>query len=318
MPEWYFQKANDGQQQGPVNTAQLRGLAKTGKLQPEDMIWRKGLAHWVKASKAKDLEFGPPPNEFGYDIAKPKFDERIEVKCLHCGRFSSFPAESGGMVGNCAVCDTLLSLPSLKHYRHEKNRQQKESCCLMVVFAVIGMFFLVLFVGLYIRYLNTTPLEFAKTLAVGAHSDGIDIMEKLSGKVIKVHASLVAHDEDKGLYLFQIEYHFYYDEEDVSRGYVESRSHVSYILVESNGTGRANKAKIIYDGDSKPPGWENREAKSGFNCEVRGICFTGVGNESTPFKITKERFFQNILTFPEERLSGQTLEKSHDFGLTCF
>ena len=53
MTDWYFRK--DGKKCGPVNTASLKKLARTGNLQPSDMIWRTGLSKWVPASKAKGL-----------------------------------------------------------------------------------------------------------------------------------------------------------------------------------------------------------------------------------------------------------------------
>ena len=53
MTDWYFRK--DGKKCGPFNTTSLKKLARTGNLQPSDMIWRKGLSKWVPASKAKGL-----------------------------------------------------------------------------------------------------------------------------------------------------------------------------------------------------------------------------------------------------------------------
>ncbi len=57
MADWYWMK--DGQKHGPVDTAHLEQLARAGRLQPSDMIWRDGLPSWVPASKAKGLFDGP-------------------------------------------------------------------------------------------------------------------------------------------------------------------------------------------------------------------------------------------------------------------
>ena len=50
---WKYQI--DGQEHGPLDTKQLRQLARTGKLRPTDLIWREGLKGWVPAGKAKGL-----------------------------------------------------------------------------------------------------------------------------------------------------------------------------------------------------------------------------------------------------------------------
>jgi hypothetical protein len=51
--EWYY--TTQGQQCGPVSTAELKQLAVAQQLQPSDLVWREGLAKWVPASSAKGL-----------------------------------------------------------------------------------------------------------------------------------------------------------------------------------------------------------------------------------------------------------------------
>jgi len=53
MAEWYWMK--DGAKHGPVDTAHLKQLARTGRIEPTDSIWRDGLPDWVPAGKAKGL-----------------------------------------------------------------------------------------------------------------------------------------------------------------------------------------------------------------------------------------------------------------------
>jgi len=48
---WYVRKGI--KKLGPFSNAEMRGLANSGKLVPEDMIWKDGLDGWVKASKLK-------------------------------------------------------------------------------------------------------------------------------------------------------------------------------------------------------------------------------------------------------------------------
>jgi len=51
--QWYF--AENGQQQGPVNSAQLAQLAASGRVQPNSLVWREGLPQWIPASSLKGL-----------------------------------------------------------------------------------------------------------------------------------------------------------------------------------------------------------------------------------------------------------------------
>ena len=51
--EWHYSKG--GQQHGSITEEQLRGLAVSGQLQPADLVWRKGLADWQKATLVEGL-----------------------------------------------------------------------------------------------------------------------------------------------------------------------------------------------------------------------------------------------------------------------
>ncbi|MBL8064939.1 MAG: SPFH domain-containing protein [Chthonomonadaceae bacterium] len=60
-----FHVAVNGQQQGPFDMAALTGLAASGQLTRESLVWAPGMATWVKAGEVADLSsvFGsvPPP-----------------------------------------------------------------------------------------------------------------------------------------------------------------------------------------------------------------------------------------------------------------
>jgi len=58
MTQWHY--AHNGQQFGPVSDQQLKQLADSGQLLPTDMVWKKGMAQWVKAARIDDLFFGLP------------------------------------------------------------------------------------------------------------------------------------------------------------------------------------------------------------------------------------------------------------------
>jgi hypothetical protein len=56
MSEWHY--SSNGQQLGPVNSAQLKQLAASGQLQASDMVWKDGMADWAPASRIKGLFAG--------------------------------------------------------------------------------------------------------------------------------------------------------------------------------------------------------------------------------------------------------------------
>ena len=63
MLEWYY--ASGGVQQGPVSWEDLCGLARSGKLSPDDLVWKKGMEGWVAAAVIPNLfpeaSVSPPP-----------------------------------------------------------------------------------------------------------------------------------------------------------------------------------------------------------------------------------------------------------------
>lgn len=77
---WYVRKGI--KKLGPFSNAEMRGLASSGKLVPEDMIWKDGLDGWVKASKLKGVfpvqsqvqEVSPPPIESEPETSNERSD----------------------------------------------------------------------------------------------------------------------------------------------------------------------------------------------------------------------------------------------------
>lgn len=51
--QWFY--ARNGQRHGPVNSAQLTALAKSGQLLPADLIWKEGMTQWVPAGSSPQL-----------------------------------------------------------------------------------------------------------------------------------------------------------------------------------------------------------------------------------------------------------------------
>lgn len=62
--EWYYTGAGE-EQTGPISASELKELAKTGVLKPDDLVWRLGMPDWRPAASIKGLlpprPPGPPP-----------------------------------------------------------------------------------------------------------------------------------------------------------------------------------------------------------------------------------------------------------------
>lgn len=52
-PQWFF--STDGHRQGPYTSRELRAAADSGRLGPDDMVWKEGMPNWLKAKKIKGL-----------------------------------------------------------------------------------------------------------------------------------------------------------------------------------------------------------------------------------------------------------------------
>jgi GYF domain 2 len=61
--EWFVaRRGQDGNKRyGPVPLEQLRELVDAGKVQPADLVWREGMANWLRADQCEDLFPAPPP-----------------------------------------------------------------------------------------------------------------------------------------------------------------------------------------------------------------------------------------------------------------
>jgi hypothetical protein len=66
--EWHYTR--DGQQLGPVSAAQIKQLAASGQLRPDDLVWKEGMADWSPAARIKGL-FTPAPTSATAPGARP-------------------------------------------------------------------------------------------------------------------------------------------------------------------------------------------------------------------------------------------------------
>ena len=53
MPDWNYHA--NGQSYGPVDTAQLQALLRTGTLPVETPVWREGMGDWMPANSLPDF-----------------------------------------------------------------------------------------------------------------------------------------------------------------------------------------------------------------------------------------------------------------------
>ena len=57
MADWFY--TSDGEQQGPVSAKELKALASSGQISPEDLVWKEGMEEWAPAGKVPRLFKSP-------------------------------------------------------------------------------------------------------------------------------------------------------------------------------------------------------------------------------------------------------------------
>src|SRR4051812_19604137 len=98
---WYY--VEQGQQAGPVDDAQLEELLRNGRIQPETLIWREGMANWAAYGQVK----GGAASGAGAPVAAAVFsggqgEEPADAVCTECGRI--FPKANMIRYGTAHVC----------------------------------------------------------------------------------------------------------------------------------------------------------------------------------------------------------------------
>jgi uncharacterized RDD family membrane protein YckC len=93
---WYY--ADGEQPVGPIEEAQLDGLYLQGKVRPETLVWRDGMANWQAYREAKPQAVGPTS---GAEVLAPPLIAG-EARCAECGK--AFGLEEMITFGNMRVC----------------------------------------------------------------------------------------------------------------------------------------------------------------------------------------------------------------------
>ena len=71
---WYY--AKDGKKHGPVSSSELKKLAASGKLDPEDLVWTDGMKDWTAARDVPGLVLFVVTEEPPVVDQVPQFDSR--------------------------------------------------------------------------------------------------------------------------------------------------------------------------------------------------------------------------------------------------
>ena len=79
MADWYY--ASGGQQLGPVSLESLQGMARSGQLGPDDLVWTNGMAEWYFASNVAALpgQFAPATSPAGGETYRQDFAPQSPV-----------------------------------------------------------------------------------------------------------------------------------------------------------------------------------------------------------------------------------------------
>lgn len=68
---WYY--TNEGKQMEPVSIKELKRLVTDGVLKPTDMVWKEGMARWIRASSLQEL-YPDPIASLDHLFSAPKTD----------------------------------------------------------------------------------------------------------------------------------------------------------------------------------------------------------------------------------------------------
>jgi uncharacterized RDD family membrane protein YckC len=93
---WYY--VDQGKQAGPVDEAQFAELVRTGKILPDTLVWREGMAAWQSHREATTPApaFGLPPD------AGSATGESPDAVCAECGKM--FPIQDMIRHGGLYIC----------------------------------------------------------------------------------------------------------------------------------------------------------------------------------------------------------------------
>jgi uncharacterized RDD family membrane protein YckC len=89
---WYY--VEQGQQAGPLSDEQFDEMVRAGKIQPDTLVWREGMAGWMPC---RDVKAGAAVS--GATAAATSASEAV---CVECGKI--FPIDETISYGGSRVC----------------------------------------------------------------------------------------------------------------------------------------------------------------------------------------------------------------------
>jgi len=90
---WYY--VEQGKQTGPVSDEQLDEMARNGRITPDTLVWREGMADWIPCREVR-AQLVPAA------IGSVEGETKSQTVCSECGKM--FPAEETIRYGNVSVC----------------------------------------------------------------------------------------------------------------------------------------------------------------------------------------------------------------------
>jgi uncharacterized RDD family membrane protein YckC len=102
---WYY--VDQGQQTGPIGDTQFEELVRNGKIRPDTLVWREGMAAWVayRESGASSNPAAPAPAGSTVSAA----GENPQAVCAECGNmFAIQDMIRHGTVYICANCKPVF------------------------------------------------------------------------------------------------------------------------------------------------------------------------------------------------------------------
>lgn len=110
--DWYH--ARDDRRHGPTAEAELREMAKSGKLTATDLVWTEGMTVWVEAAEIPGLlpEESPPP--CGPDAVvptEPRPPQEVRLDCPTCRAKLKAGGRHAGSSLRCPRCRTQVVVP---------------------------------------------------------------------------------------------------------------------------------------------------------------------------------------------------------------
>lgn len=97
---WYYVEA--GQQCGPLDDDALNALAASGRITPETLIWKEGMANWQPYRELKPAGLTLAGAAAGVGAPPMASTGTPEAVCAECKGF--FPIDDTIQVGNARVC----------------------------------------------------------------------------------------------------------------------------------------------------------------------------------------------------------------------